>query len=104
MSGVGNPVFATIGGDASQATATVYDGGLGSLADHISSRVKKSDVGKPNGVAALDENGGILIGTLLFCYQDAQGNLIIPSLPTTDPGVPGAVWDNGGAIFRSKGV
>ena len=38
-----------------------------------------------------------------FLHVDAAGNISFPALPTTDPQVPGALWNNAGVLSLSNG-
>ncbi|MFP2873566.1 hypothetical protein ACLEIY_15225 [Acetobacter tropicalis] len=58
--------------------------------------------GTPNGLAALSASGNLLLGGL-ECLGVRNGHVLMTlELPTTDPGVAGAWWNNGGYICISQ--
>ncbi|MCG0994704.1 hypothetical protein [Acetobacter indonesiensis] len=58
--------------------------------------------GTPNGLAALSASGNLLLGGL-ECLGVRNGHVLMAlELPTTDPGVTGAWWNNGGYICISQ--
>lgn len=59
--------------------------------------------GNPNGIVSISADGHLMLGGLeLFGVQD--GHLILTlSLPTADPGISGAWWNNGGYVCISPG-
>lgn len=59
--------------------------------------------GAANGIAALDENGNLIVGGKSLV--GVQNGLVIQKLPrpTTDPMVSGAEWNNGGFTAISDG-
>jgi hypothetical protein len=46
--------------------------------------------------------GKIVIGGVAFSV-DANGHLVVTGLPTTDPGVAGALYSNSGVLTVSAG-
>ncbi|MFS8371685.1 hypothetical protein [Acetobacter indonesiensis] len=59
--------------------------------------------GAPNGVVAISANGHLMLdGQELFGVQNGHLIFVLP-LPTSDPGVANAWWNNGGTIYISQG-
>lgn len=66
-------------------------------------------IGSGQNVAA-DENyqlniGGLLMGSLATgaAYLTVNGGLVLPNIPTSDPGVAGRVWNDNGTLKISAG-
>lgn len=76
---------------------------LASVVTLAKSALPAGSVGVAHGVAGLDENASLLIGSKPLLYQDSHGNICFSGLPISDPMSPGALWNNGGLLGISSG-
>ena len=51
-----------------------------------------------SGNLIIDANSSSTVGAILQLIVKSGGNLIFTNLPTSNPGVSGAVWNNGGVL------
>lgn len=72
-------------------------------ASNAASTAINAQKGNPNGVVSISADGHLMLGGLeLFGVQDGHLILVLP-LPTADPGIANAWWNNGGTIYISQG-
>ncbi|MFT9399733.1 hypothetical protein [Acetobacter sp.] len=69
----------------------------------MAASVIKTQRDAPDGLAALSSAGNLLLGGV-ECLGIRNGHvLMVMALPTTDPAMHGAWWNNGGYICISQG-
>ncbi|GAN59254.1 hypothetical protein ACI01nite_16050 [Acetobacter cibinongensis] len=85
-----------------QDAATQAQTAIGN-ASTVAASVIKTQRDAPDGLAALSSAGNLLLGGV-ECLGIRNGHvLMVMALPTTDPAVQGAWWNNGGYICISQG-
>lgn len=61
-------------------------------------------VNKPEGLTYISKDGNIMLGDYDLIGVTNKGIiLIIPELPTDDPRIKGAIWNNGSLLAVSDG-
>lgn len=75
-----------------------------SRAAGAASTVVLAQKGVPNGLATLSQEGNLVLGGL-DCLGVRNGHVLMAmDLPTTDPGISGVWWNNGGYLCISQGT
>nr|WP_298794642.1 hypothetical protein [uncultured Acetobacter sp.] len=75
-----------------------------SSASGAAATVLAAQKGVPNGLATLSPDGNLVLGGL-DCLGVQDGHVLMAmDLPTTDPGLRGVWWNNGGYLCISQGA
>ncbi|WP_156470082.1 hypothetical protein [Acetobacter cerevisiae] len=86
-----------------QDAATQAQTAVGHASDAAATIVSEQK-GIPNGLATLSPDGNLVLGGL-DCLGVQDGHVLMAmDLPTTDPGLRGVWWNNGGYLCISQGT
>lgn len=84
--------------DAATQAQTALSGAAGAASSVITAQK-----GVPNGLATLSQEGNLVLGGF-DCLGVQNGHVLLAmDLPTTDPGLRGVWWNNGGYLCISQG-
>lgn len=100
---VGTQVTAAQTAAQSAQDAATSASNAASGASNAASSAINAQKGNPNGVVSISANGHLMLGGIeLFGVKDGHLILVLP-LPTSDPGIADAWWNNGGTLYISRG-
>jgi len=97
-------VTGAVGSSAAQAVAAATDAQNAALgAANSATTAINAQKGSAGGVVPLSSSGAMMLGGVEFMGVSSGIPILVIDLPTTDPSVSGAMFNNGGYVMVSAG-